>query len=952
MYYKNDKLYLKIKKHYSENAGLICYFDNFIFCGFSIAFILLLILSVKGIYPFGSGTLSYFDMSQTLVPELYHLWDIINGHAYWFINWNMNFGVPYYPTIVLPDIVLLYYFIPRTSVLDSVSYIVISRIVFAGMGMHFLISKILKDKFKLFKLCASISYAFSGFFILYYIIVPWLDFGMLFPILLYALIKIDQDKFYLLYVTILSYFLVNSLYFSLILFMQLFLFGGVLLLFFREKVQKCIKVYRIVSGTFFASALTLFHTAGIFEIMLKSNRFSSTNSLNNDFSLVDKIYVFAEKIFSLWWNVSAHFNTSFITKVDVYYNIFPYIIFSTVIIFQIYKLIKDKLQLDTLIALLFLCIVPLFVEGSNLLMHLGSYACFPVRFSYVLSCVVILITSYSIKIVLENDINYKDSKNKNNIKRFKIIFCLVGFFSLVLLGHVGYNNYIHGIFMSAENQWYVHYILLLLYVWLICFFLSRVCIYDFHNCTNIFSVFVMLVSIISAMVYMGVRENPSFSDEQKIEYLYKTNAIQSRFFNNHDIFARYKNIDASLNRNYSQMLNIPSLSGWVVTNSFSYQKLFRDLGYSVNFTDIEDQGGSIFTDALFGIKYAVSKRELDRDLYTLNKKVDDFSIYDVRYKLPFGVIINNEYTNFKFKDIDIAYNQNSLFKMASGLKDNLLFEYQISDFGIWNDNNSSIDISVSGPLYIYYATEKVLDPFYSIDNSYNRLLITIDEKEVKVPYYGNDNNNFYPGGFVNGLLYLGTFKKGEKVNLGVYPQKYINKKNGIVKLYSLDINLLNRYCEKAYSSNGISYSFDNGNVDISLSNSRTGSFLLLPIQNSSNWFVSIDGKSVEQFSVFGGLMGIPLNKDGMCKIRLDCYPKYYRYLNKFTVIVILILLFFCFYSTKNQYKNNVTIFNKIFAQFWLYSWMVVATMVVFVPFSMFMINLIMNILYKIKGFLI
>ena len=52
-----------------------------------------IILAVKGIYPFGSNTIDYYDMGQQFVPFYYHLYDAMHGTKALFFDWYTALGI-------------------------------------------------------------------------------------------------------------------------------------------------------------------------------------------------------------------------------------------------------------------------------------------------------------------------------------------------------------------------------------------------------------------------------------------------------------------------------------------------------------------------------------------------------------------------------------------------------------------------------------------------------------------------------------------------------------------------------------------------------------------------------------------------------------------------------------------------------------------------------------------
>ena len=50
------------------------------------------VLLGKGIFPFGTDTIDYYDMGQINAPLYYHAWDWLHGRSALFFDWYINEG--------------------------------------------------------------------------------------------------------------------------------------------------------------------------------------------------------------------------------------------------------------------------------------------------------------------------------------------------------------------------------------------------------------------------------------------------------------------------------------------------------------------------------------------------------------------------------------------------------------------------------------------------------------------------------------------------------------------------------------------------------------------------------------------------------------------------------------------------------------------------------------------
>ena len=125
------------------------------------------------------------------------------------------------------------------------------------------------------------------------------------------------------------------------------------------------------------------------------------------------------------------------------------------------------------------------------------------------------------------------------------------------------------------------------------------------------------------------------------------------------IYTRYKNeVTAS---NTTLISGLSGNSNFMHLMSDEFIKTNQILGYEQVFTRLSDKGGTAFTDALLGYKYAITVAKEDKpdDIYA-DKSItyDTLEVSELEVSYPFGVYID--------KNIDIIdmYNQGySLFEI-------------------------------------------------------------------------------------------------------------------------------------------------------------------------------------------------------------------------------------------------------------------------------------------------
>ena len=182
-----------------------------------VAATLLSVYAAYGLFPFGTGTISWCDMSQQVIPFLMDLRNILTGQANLFLNLQnaggMNFwGVflffvssPFSFLVLLVDKAQIYYFVNILLLLKMMTC--------SLTACGYLIRRF--PRLSALQITAiSIMYAFCGYTMFYYQNIVWLDVMYLFPLLLIGLEKLAEEGKPLLYTLIFAAILTVNFYLS------------------------------------------------------------------------------------------------------------------------------------------------------------------------------------------------------------------------------------------------------------------------------------------------------------------------------------------------------------------------------------------------------------------------------------------------------------------------------------------------------------------------------------------------------------------------------------------------------------------------------------------------------------------------------------------------------------------------------------------------------------------
>ena len=176
----HDKHKISIRKNY-----------DLLLAPFITAAILLACFIIGKIYPFGSNNVEYYDMAQGIIPNFYHIWDVLHTKdtALCF-NWYSGLGVNDTANASLSVFWIALLVLPRRLVGKAMGLYVIMTFSLSAFTSAIFLKKATKAK-PFMTTLLSICYAFCGFSVMYYTN-TWQDTVLLFPLYMlawYALMK-------------------------------------------------------------------------------------------------------------------------------------------------------------------------------------------------------------------------------------------------------------------------------------------------------------------------------------------------------------------------------------------------------------------------------------------------------------------------------------------------------------------------------------------------------------------------------------------------------------------------------------------------------------------------------------------------------------------------------------------------------------------------------------------
>ena len=813
--------------------------------------ILFIIFILKHLYPFGGHSLLTGDLWQQNTPFLYNFYDVITGKTNIFFNQLISSGSNnFYESIVeivnpINYILLLF---GRSKIYLNINLLFIAYIVLTALTCNIVLNK-LNPKNKYINIALSILYAFSAYTAYMYQVIRWMYLPLLFPLFILAYMRLLNKEKGLCYSLFVCYFFVLGIQnaFSLVLFILFSSFIYIFIFIDKEKRRK--KFCLLGIYTFLGVLLSSFALIPNIDNILNSTR-----------SIYNKGYIDALKDFSL--------NDLF----ERFYIIFnPFVI---IYMFVNWKN-KDKTIKFFKYLLIFLYFTSLF-SATNFLWHMGSYMCFPLRYGYIIAFINTLFLSYIIG-------QKQKSIIKNKILSTICIILLFIFLAVTCFLAIRYGSKISQGFTTLAIFVYSKSSIYIITIMMILVFLSALLIYLLKN-KKIFIYLLLIYSIVIgfSLFYISIYSRSDNSDYALLNKLYLENKDNS--------YTRMKD-NGIFNLNSAMVSRYNSIAGYLPSGNLKYYTFMKKIGYSENWVKNTSIGGTIVSDALFRNKYYFinNSEDINKQLYNKINSYDDYTLYETKYTLPFGFIINE---NPYIIDEDISLkNQNTISKQILNQSFDFYEEFNTINSNI-DSNNKIIKIDTNEESGIEYNIY--------INNS-------------SILYFEGNNDPFHYKIYINNQLFDNTdnltmFDSNVILKLGTFKEESINIKVIMSDADSISIPTIASIDVNSFIDSINNYSNDylkiNGNTITGTINAETDDqTLLVDVANIKGWSATKNGKRSEITDAYNGLISIKLDK-GKNEIVIKFIPKGIKLGLIVSLLSLILLILF------SKYKNIIDKISK------------------------------------------
>lgn len=824
------------------------------------ALLLLIVYKIKSITPFGSNNIIEADLGQSYVSVYYYLRDVLlNGKS---LLYSFNFGGGYVfqyissTNALYSPLTMILAFVKPENLLSFTPIFLLIKIVLMSLTMAIFTKKTFKNINNGYLVIFSLLYAFSGYVLLNFHNIIWLDSLVLFPLLVLSTLHLFKNKKVIPFIVMLFLELLSSYYIGYMLLVTIITCGTIYIHYYVKKEDKKEVMLKGLLGVMVSLILVLPFILPGFIQNFETYRYKylSGGTATNDF----------------------------MTKINFY------LCSGLILIVPFLALIKDSVRNDKKqIRYWLLTIIPLLlgliIEKINLAWHGGSYVMFPYRYGFIPLFFILCAT-----------INYFNNKEKDEKKKKNNdwLFTTISIIFLIISIIVAKNNmtkilsYDISTGLSDKNIFASILIIAILFLLTYGFALfiknSKVKV----TCLLIITMFEI---VINGVMYFGRNE------EIITTYDYKTNLIQNavdyrnKFNLNINNLDRFKDLTATVSENYPLIMNVPSVAGWTSSITYEQMLIHRLWGYSTRYTRIQDLGGTIFSDAFYHTKYVLSTIDLSSSLYT---KIDNYGtkkLYETT-TLPLGIIHNNYSISVKTDD---SYEfQNEVYQKLFDKEDNII-EPITSDFVSTSDGVYSMTINLKNYSYLYLN---------NISLKYYVTQIIVNDETIEIPYVGSSDNTLYPHSYNNGIIDLGYYKGKVKIILATYNDNINNE----ISLGYIE--------ENKYKDLLSSYSYEtdtkinDNRLTMTVNCDEDDKYLLIPLLYNDGMEITINGKKVDVEPYLDNYVNIKLEK-GVNNIIINAYPKYYKSLLLLSIITLFLSIIIIVLNKKYHFDRNKILLN-------------------------------------------
>ncbi len=860
------------------------------------------IFYAKGIYPFGHKTIAWCDMTQQGVPYIMNFKAILEGDDSLFLNMANAAGMDGWTLLkayFTRPFNYLVLFVDKAEIMDFITVITVIKLAVCSITSMVFFRTCIKKLDPAIAVALSLMYSFCAFGTMYYQIVNWPDAMYILPLYFAGIYKLINDHKLSMFVISLALVMLNFAFGYMTVIATLLFMG----FYFIVKTDA-----KEVQRTGFEFAI-----GSVLAALLCAPTWLSFFGAYNDSARGVDLATTLE-------------GSKLLTT---RYTAYP-LLMSTAFIFitaLVYKAYQKRPTGKALYFLFGMMLIPMVLEPINKMWHAGSYMGFPNRYAYILIYCGLAIAGIVISRCHEGtELSEKDETHSENKSKKIILYgcasvlltCVCFVFFSFIKSYVAAN--IKTMDAYATTLWgdsKSYEIMLMLMGFFIAVYGLGFVVYKKGWITKrIFALFLVAVVMCEAYVSISTYVIPATS-KVKSDNFRAYGDLADRIED--DDFYRVKNSEF-LNSAYSiSEANFPGALGYKSMGHYSsltsetYLYAAKAYGYSSVWMKIESYGGTKFSDALFSVKYQLSKSKNNtKDAVYAN---DKYCIKETEYYLPLGTFTPQNNVEIDVNSVSRIELQEKVFDSITNGKSDLFesVEPEVKSNCTLNYTNGKYNITKrgSGKAYIEYTIDVegtktiYFDCFDTFSNNLTEAVnesFTVSAYSVDAPQKKQTTSKF-PKDSSNGLLNLGTYENTiVKVRLEVL--KSVKARS--FGVYAMDDEVL----KKAIGDISTASLKNEGNKVYGEYTANENGYLFISLPYTPRYKCVVNGKKVEPVEAFGGFTAVPVVQ-GENSISVSYTPNMFYQSIIMMVVGIGIAIFFLVLMKKKNCDSAYDCFNQI-----------------------------------------
>lgn len=257
----------------------------------------------------------------------------------------------------------------------------------------------------------------------------------------------------------------------------------------------------------------------------------------------------------------------------------------------------------------------------------------------------------------------------------------------------------------------------------------------------------------------------------------------------------------------------------------------RSSGMISNYVDT-----NLLMDTLLGIRYVLTDEAPLAYRKQENENLPEgISIYENEKALSFGTVIDKEAANFKWSDDNnIFSNQQKFVKMITGDEESerILVKQKYEERFEKGKRIWEVTAVSDGPIYCYWRAGHEDSSAYV-------------NGEFKQPYFSK---------FYKNVIYLGDYKKGDKVSVSIDDNKNCPIEHGF-EAYAFNMPLFNETIDNLKENSLQQTDIKGSTLTGKISTEKDG-VLWLSVPYDESWSIRLNGKKAEYKQILNCFIGI------------------------------------------------------------------------------------------------